>query len=144
MRVPVSVTASYTSTITEEIVALLRKLHSLDTWNSHINAYIGQQLPKIVDLLCEKSHSRLTEDSSRNPPNMDTVSIVMAVLAMIGGLDNRPRLGGLVKHERLGVGTISKITPKGKIHVQFHDYSAQICRITELTPVSGLLINISE
>ena len=53
---------------------------------------------------------------------------MLAVLAMIGGVDNRPRLGGLVQHETFGVGTVSKITPKGKIHVQFHESPSQVCR----------------
>ncbi|XP_048243824.1 E3 ubiquitin-protein ligase HERC2-like isoform X1 [Haliotis rufescens] len=133
VRAPVSITASYTSTITEEIVALLRKLHSLDTWNIHINKFIERQLPRIVDLIQDRPTQPPPSDDSRLGQDQETVAIVMAVLAMIGGVDNRPRLGGLVLHDGYGVGTISKITPKGKIHVQFHDGSAQVCRLTELT-----------
>ena len=33
----------------------------------------------------------------------------MAVLSVIGGLDDRPRIGGLVQHDELGMGTITKI-----------------------------------
>ena len=51
----VSVTATYTSTVAEEMVALLRKLHSLDVWNPHINAYITSKLPSIIALLQPKS-----------------------------------------------------------------------------------------
>ena len=51
----VSVTATYTSTVAEEMVALLRKLHSLDVWNPHINAYITSKLPSIIALLQPRS-----------------------------------------------------------------------------------------
>ena len=51
----VSVTATYTSTVAEEMVALLRKLHSLDVWNPRINAYITSKLPSIIALLQPKS-----------------------------------------------------------------------------------------
>lgn len=52
--VSVSLTASYTSTVAEEIVCLLRTLHASDCWNSHINAYITSQLVNIGDMMVEK------------------------------------------------------------------------------------------
>lgn len=51
VRSRVSLTASYTSTVAEEMVVLLRKLHSLDVWNPHVNAYISIQLPAIIAAL---------------------------------------------------------------------------------------------
>lgn len=53
-RAPVSLSASYTSTVSEEIISLLRKLHNLDAWNAHINRYMLDRLSKVVDLLIEK------------------------------------------------------------------------------------------
>ena len=50
-----SVTATYTSTVGEEMVALLRMLHSLDTWNQHINSYINARIPHIITVLDPKS-----------------------------------------------------------------------------------------
>ena len=47
----VSVTATYTSTVGEEMVAVIRKLHSLDVWNPHINIYITSKLPSIIAVL---------------------------------------------------------------------------------------------
>ena len=66
---------------------------------------------------------------------------VLAVLSVIGGLDTRPRLGGLVKHEDLGVGTIAKIENKGKVVVLFHGRkAAKLCVLGILKPVSFLAI----
>ncbi|XP_052719637.1 E3 ubiquitin-protein ligase HERC2-like [Crassostrea angulata] len=130
--VSVSLTASYTSTVAEEIVCLLRTLHASDCWNSHINAYITSQLVNIGDMMVEKvcpSQELLSEDTVL----IDRLPIVLACLAVIGGVDNRARLGGRVEHEEMGYGTIARITSKGKIHVQFEDGSLMGCRLTELT-----------
>lgn len=62
--------------------------------------------------------------------------MILAVLAVVGGVDTRPRLGGQVHHETCGLGTIARITPKGKIHVQFQANKLRVCRLTELTVVS--------
>jgi E3 ubiquitin-protein ligase HERC2 len=62
---------------------------------------------------------------------------VMAAMVVIGGIDTRPRLGGLVTHEDYGIGTVSKIMPSGKITVQFFDLNeSRVCRLSELTAVS--------
>lgn len=62
---------------------------------------------------------------------------VMATLALIGGLDNRPRLGGSVIHEDWGSGTISRISSNGKVSVQCHDLRmTKLCRLAELQVVS--------
>ena len=64
----------------------------------------------------------------------------MAALTVIGGTDNRPHLGGGVKHETYGNGTIARITPKGRIHVQFEDGYLRACRLTELVAVSLIIV----
>ena len=65
---------------------------------------------------------------------------VLAVLTVIGGLDTRPRLGGLVQHDHLGVGTIARIENKGKVTVLFHGRKpAKMCVLGVLKPVSFLL-----
>lgn len=61
---------------------------------------------------------------------------VLAVLTVIGGLDTRPRLGGLVQHDDLGVGTIAKIENRGKVLVLFHGRKmAKMCTLGILKPV---------
>ena len=68
---------------------------------------------------------------------------VLAILAMIGGVDNRPRLGGHVTHEDWGAGTISKITNNGKVILQCHDLDgSRVCKLTELTVVSAKLFSL--
>jgi E3 ubiquitin-protein ligase HERC2 len=58
------------------------------------------------------------------------------MLAVIGGVDSRPRLGGVVKIDDVGMGTISKITPRGKILVQMNDGNVTSSRLNTLIPVS--------
>ncbi len=65
---------------------------------------------------------------------------VLAVLTVIGGLDTRPRLGGLVHHEELGKGTVAKIESKARVIVLFHERkSAKICTLNFLKPVSAII-----
>ncbi|KAK7486952.1 hypothetical protein BaRGS_00021768, partial [Batillaria attramentaria] len=131
LRPRVSVTATYTSTVAEEMVVLLQKLHSLEVWNPHINIYMAAKLPAIIDALDSNSQ----DSDAANP---DTAGTILAVLAIIGGVDSRPRLGGQVRHETHGLGTVARITPQGKIHVQFTSDKLRVCRLTELTPVPVL------
>lgn len=61
---------------------------------------------------------------------------LMAVLAVIGGIDGRLRLGGQVMHDEFGEGTVTRITPKGKITVQFSDMrTCRVCPLNQLKPV---------
>ena len=60
----------------------------------------------------------------------------MAVLAVIGGVDSRPRLGGLVQHKEWGLGTVCRIAPNGKVTVQCEgQQKAKICSISQIKPV---------
>lgn len=69
---------------------------------------------------------------------------VMAVMAVIGGIDGRLRLGGQVLHEEHGEGTVTRITPKGRITVQFHEMrTCRVCLLSHLKPVCVLLRFIS-
>ncbi len=61
---------------------------------------------------------------------------MLAVLTVIGGLDSRPRLGGMVQHETLGVGTIAQVEGKGKTTVFFHEQKkAKTCILATVKPV---------
>lgn len=50
-RPQASLTATHSSTLAEEIVSVLRTLHSLGQWNSMINDYINAQLSSIGDVM---------------------------------------------------------------------------------------------
>lgn len=64
------------------------------------------------------------------------VCSLMAVLAVIGGIDGRLRLGGQVIHEEYGEGTVTRITPKGRITVQFYEMrTCRVCLLSHLKPV---------
>lgn len=72
------------------------------------------------------------------------VGTLMAVLAVIGGIDGRLRLGGQVVHEEFGEGTVTRITPKGRITVQFHEMrNCRVCLLSHLKPVNCPFICIS-
>ncbi|KAG9460649.1 hypothetical protein GDO78_020434, partial [Eleutherodactylus coqui] len=49
-RPQASLTATHSSTLAEEIVALLRALHSLNQWNGLINKYINSQLSSVTTI----------------------------------------------------------------------------------------------
>lgn len=66
----------------------------------------------------------------------------MAVLAVIGGIDGRLRLGGQVMHDEFGEGTVTRITPKGRITVQFSDMRmCRVCPLNQLKPVGELVFS---
>ena len=64
---------------------------------------------------------------------------VLATLALVGGVDERPRLGGLVQHTDWGLCTVARIAINGKITVQPHDFGPRkICRLHELEVVRNI------
>ncbi|KAB5583793.1 hypothetical protein PHYPO_G00099730 [Pangasianodon hypophthalmus] len=135
-RPQASLTATHSSTLAEEIVAVLRTLHSLHQWNGLINEYINSQLSGIGDVMAGRvSEATLLEEYL---PNADApvVGSLMAVLAVIGGIDGRLRLGGQVVHEEYGEGTVTRITPKGRITVQFYEMrTCRVCLLSQLKPL---------
>ena len=67
----------------------------------------------------------------------------MAVLAVIGGVDSRPRLGGTVEHKEWSVGTVCRIAPNGKVTLQCEGQKGpKICPISQVKPVSNIVIII--
>uniref|UniRef100_A0A3B3QN49 E3 ubiquitin-protein ligase HERC2 n=1 Tax=Paramormyrops kingsleyae TaxID=1676925 RepID=A0A3B3QN49_9TELE len=135
-RPQASLTATHSSTLAEEIVAVLRTLHSLGQWNSLINDYINSQLGCIGDVMAGR-HSEATLLEEYFPDaEAPAVGSLMAVLAVIGGIDGRLRLGGQVVHEEYGEGTVTRITPKGRITVQFHESrTCRVCLLSQLKPL---------
>jgi len=47
-KAPASVSATYSSTVAEEFVTLLRRLHSLENWNQLVNQFISERLGSIA------------------------------------------------------------------------------------------------
>lgn len=50
-KIPASVSATYSSTVAEELLALMRKLHTLEAWNPLVNEFISAQLKSIVTMV---------------------------------------------------------------------------------------------
>ena len=59
-RCKVSLTASMGSTVAEEVIVLLRRLHALPAWNQTISDYITQQLSTVTDILLEEGHAEVS------------------------------------------------------------------------------------
>ncbi|XP_066478199.1 E3 ubiquitin-protein ligase HERC2 isoform X5 [Tiliqua scincoides] len=143
-RPQASLTATHSSTLAEEIVALLRTLHSLNQWNGLINKYINSQLTSITHIFAGKqSEGAVLEDYFPDTENPE-VGGLMAVLAVIGGIDSRLRLGGQVVHDEFGEGTVTRITPRGKITVQFYDMrTCRVCPLSQLKPLPVIPFNVN-
>nr|XP_057930109.1 E3 ubiquitin-protein ligase HERC2 isoform X3 [Doryrhamphus excisus] len=142
-RPQASLTATHSSTLAEEIVSVLRSLHSLNQWNSLINEYINAQLSSIGDVMAScQSEASFLEDYFPDAEGL-RVGSLMAVLAVIGGIDGRLRLGGQVVHEEYGEGTVTRITPKGRITAQFHEMrNSRVCLLSHLKPVPAVNFSV--
>ena len=78
-----SLTASFASTVGEELIVLLRALHSLPVWNAPINTYIGVQLRRVVAMVKDKPD----EVSGDRHPYFDVIKQDEIKLANIEFLD---------------------------------------------------------
>ncbi|XP_068449211.1 E3 ubiquitin-protein ligase HERC2 isoform X3 [Clinocottus analis] len=142
-RPQASLTATHSSTLAEEIVSVLRTLHSLAQWNAMINDYVNAQLSSIGDVMasCQSEACFLEEyfPDSEGP----LVGGLMAVMAVIGGIDGRLRLGGQAVHEEHGEGTVTRITPRGRITVQFHEMrTSRVCLLSHLKPLPAVTFSV--
>uniref|UniRef100_W8AHF9 HECT-type E3 ubiquitin transferase n=1 Tax=Ceratitis capitata TaxID=7213 RepID=W8AHF9_CERCA len=101
----VLVTSSHSGTIAEEIITLLRRLHTLPYWNVAINSFLAQKLCVAAELFGEDGLELQHLESE--------YIYVMGVLCTIGGCDIRPRVGLQVCYEG-NCATICGFTKKGK------------------------------
>ncbi|XP_065082582.1 probable E3 ubiquitin-protein ligase HERC2 [Ochlerotatus camptorhynchus] len=102
--------ASHTGTIAEEIIVLIRKLHTLPLWNENINSFIAQKLCLVADVLLVSELDINFEGEKAS---------IMGTLCTIGGCDSRPRLGLNLTLDGVR-GTISRMTKKGKVVMNVH------------------------
>jgi len=62
---------------------------------------------------------------------------MLAVLAVIGGVDSRLRLGGLAQQNELGVGTVARLHTKARAIVVFSGHrKPKLCPLHQIKPVS--------
>uniref|UniRef100_T1IYS2 HECT-type E3 ubiquitin transferase n=1 Tax=Strigamia maritima TaxID=126957 RepID=T1IYS2_STRMM len=121
IRSRVSLTASHTSTIAEECVTLIRKLHALPAWNCAINDYLCSKLTLIPEIILEHPVLLSQQAEHESQETMLQIASVVAALSVIGGVDGRPRLGGHVITDDSSKGTVAKISNTGKLTVQCCD-----------------------
>lgn len=108
--------ASHSGTIAEELIVLLRKLHTLPLWNEFINSFLSQKLCIAADMFVDSERRNCNDESEK--------IYVMSALNLIGGCDPRPRLGMNLMHEG-NRGTICRMTKSGKIVFSVHGSSEQ-------------------
>ncbi|KAH8340486.1 hypothetical protein KR067_012484, partial [Drosophila pandora] len=106
----VLLTASHSGSVAEELVALLRRLHTLPSWNPVINSFLAQKLCVAAELLAEQSPP--PHATHQQPLDSEQV-FVLGVLAAMGGHDLRPRVGLHCFHEGSHM-IIASFTPKGR------------------------------
>nr|CAD7602466.1 unnamed protein product [Timema genevievae] len=117
----VSLTASQSSSVAEECIALLRSLHGLPGWNQALNHILATKLVVAGDLLTEGSLFHIQVNECEVDQSMAIQSSVNAALSVLGGVDSRVRIGGLVAAEGLGQGTVCQVSQHCKLVVQLHD-----------------------
>lgn len=105
--------ASNSSTIAEEIIALLRRLHTLPLWNGPINSFLSNKLCTSTEFLDEHDSDGINEHEK---------GLIVAALNLIGGCDSRPRIGLNITCDGLRA-TITSFTSKGKVLANVHNSS---------------------
>ncbi|KAK0097381.1 hypothetical protein PV326_002182 [Microctonus aethiopoides] len=116
----VSITASHSSTLAEELIGLIRGLHSLPAWSDALNSYLTSKMSLASDLLTDGPLFHIQMNENGGEHGMVIQQTVMATLIVIGGLDDKPRIGGLVEVDG-EIGTICKFTPNAKLVLQMRD-----------------------
>lgn len=113
----VPLTQTYSSTLAQEMINLLRILHGIVGWNQVLNAIIVQKLNLAAEYLTSGALTSALAESS----NFDqSYCMMLAVMNIIGGSDTRSRIGALIEIES-STGTVCKITSKGKLGVQLQE-----------------------
>ncbi|XP_015113813.1 E3 ubiquitin-protein ligase HERC2 [Diachasma alloeum] len=137
----VSITASHSSTLAEEMILMIRGLHLLPGWQLPLNCYLASKLSLASDLLNDGPlfHIRMNENGGEH--SMAIQQTVMAALIVVGGLDNRPRIGGTVEVDN-EVGIVSRFTPHSKLVLQMHEDSGRT-GVLRKVPFPGVR-NVSE
>ena len=126
----VALTAAHSSTVAEECIRVVRKLHSTAEWSGKVNDYACLKLSLVNEIVAEIPILQMQLDGGRSMDLEETStgggrddftaqqSSIVASLALIGGFDARPRLGGLVSTPDAGKGVVCRISARGKLLVQ--------------------------
>lgn len=113
----VLLTQSHSSTLAQEIINVLRSLHGLVGWNQVLNAMLVQKMNLAAYFLSENCFLSMLNDGTMSDQQH---YMVTACLNVIGAWDARPRIGAIAEIDN-ALGTIVRVTQKGKLCVQLHD-----------------------
>ena len=116
----VSLTASHSSTLAEELISLIRSLHALPGWNASLNSFLTAKLSLASDLLSDGPLFHIQMNENGGEHSLLIQQTVMAALVVVGGLDDRPRIGGIVEVDG-ELGTVCKFTTHSKLLLQMHN-----------------------
>ncbi|KAJ1527956.1 hypothetical protein ONE63_007889 [Megalurothrips usitatus] len=111
-----SLTASHTSTVAEQSIALLRSLHALPAWNGVVNRLLAAKLALAGDMLHMQVQMADPETAAGGAGSLQAG--MMAALCMLGGVDDRPRVGGQVSTADGTVGTVVRVSGCCRLVVQ--------------------------
>lgn len=102
--------ASHSGTVAEELISLLRKLHTLPLWNESINSFISQKMCVAADMFI---------DSESESSNYSDKLKIAAAMSVIGGYDPRPRIGIDVVYDSVKC-SIFRMTRNGTVILNVH------------------------
>lgn len=102
--------ASHSGTIAEELISLLRKLHTLPLWNEAINNFISQKMCIAADMFIDTERDSNVYSEKVN---------VAAALNVIGGFDPRPRIGIDLVYDSVKC-SIFRMTRSGTVILNVH------------------------
>lgn len=102
--------ASHSGTIVEELISLLRKLHTLPLWNDSINCFISQKMCVATDMFIDTERDCNIYSEKLN---------VAAALNVIGGFDPRPRIGIDLVYDSVKC-SIYRMTRSGTVILSIH------------------------
>lgn len=116
VKARVLLSASHSSTIGEEMITLLRKLHALPLWNNAISSYLSQKMCIAAEFFSESAEEAQGRQSMIRSTNAESEkAYVLAALVTIGKCDPRPRIGMQISNINCSNdGTITAFTNKGK------------------------------
>lgn len=111
IKTKVLASASHSGTIAEELITLLRKLHTLPLWNDSINNFISQKMCVAADMFIDVERDGAVYEEKLN---------VAAALHVIGGFDPRLRIGIDLIYDSVKC-SIHRMTQTGTVILNVHN-----------------------
>lgn len=111
IKTKVLASASHSGTIAEELIAMMRKLHTLPAWNSVFNNFLSQKMCIAADMFVDMEREGNPYEEKLN---------VAAALNVIGGFDPRLRIGIDLIYDSVKC-SIFRMTQSGTVILNVHN-----------------------